>query len=128
MNDKNLRMNPLKKFQLLAPLMSQTESRVDETEDEKNEECKGGRRAREVRQRRRRQLALGILDDNLAITAEARVLEDAVGHQDRRNTALRVLDVDGAVAADDVLRAREDTEWAQSAGQPAGSQISMLTR
>ena len=82
--------------------MSQTESRVNEPKHEENEECEGRRWARETRQRRRRrELALGILDDNLAVTAEARVLEHAVGDQNRRHATLRVLNVDGAVAADD---------------------------
>lgn len=62
-----------------------------------------------MRKGRRRELSLSILDDNLAITAETRVLEDAGRDKNSRDTAFVVLDVDGAITADDELSTGKNT-------------------
>ena len=102
--------------------MSQTDSRIDKPKDKEKEECEGGGGAQEVRKSRGRELCLGALDVDLAVAAEARVFEKAGRHQDGGDAALRVLDINSSVAADDVLRAREDADDTMSKGATMSSE------
>lgn len=89
--------------------MSQTDSRTQQSQEEKSEKRNRRRRPRNLSKSRRCKLALRFLDDNLAVAADTRVFEDTVWYEDRRDASLGVLNIKGAVAANDELRAREDT-------------------
>ena len=90
-------------------LLSQADSRVQQSQDEKNEDTKAGQRLGQIRKSRRGKLSLRLLDRNRGMAANAGVLEKVPWRQNVCHAALTILNLDDTVAADNELLASENT-------------------